>query len=105
MVLDSSVICPVVHKSLPTTTEPVPTEFDAPARMFPWKLTFDPSVDDAKIAQKTFSALAPLIRRTWALLFTVSDEPIWKIQMAFASPWPSSVTVPPTAMLIVEPEV
>jgi len=105
MVFDSNVIAPVVHKSLPTTTESVPTEFDAPARTDPWKLTFDPSVDDANTAQKTFLALAPLIRRTWALLFTVSDDPIWKIQTAFALPWPSRVTVPPTAMLIVEAEV
>ena len=105
MVLDSSVICPVLHKSLPTTAESVPTEFEAPARTLPLKLTFDPSVDEAKAAQKTFLALAPLIRRTWALLLTVSDEPIWKIQTAFASPWPSRVTTPPTATLIVEPEV
>ena len=105
MVFDKSVIAPVVHKSRPITTDSVPTEFDEPARMLPWKLTFDPSVDDAKIAQKTFLALAPLIRRTWASLFTVSDDPIWKIQTAFASPWPSRMRVPPTAILIVESEV
>ncbi len=105
MVLDRSVIWPVVHRSRPTTTESVPTEFDAPARTLPWKLTFEPSVEDAKIVQKTFLALAPLIRSTWALLFTVSDDPIWKIQTEFASPWPSSVTVPSTAMLIVDAEV
>jgi len=68
MVLDRSVIEPVEHKTLPTTTESVPNEFDAPARMLPWKRTFDPSVVDALTAQKTFLALAPLIRRNLGIV-------------------------------------
>src|SRR3954464_9071609 len=104
-VLESSVIAPVLQSILPSTVEPVPSEFDAPARTLPLKLTLVPSVDEAKIAQYTFPALAPLISNTCALLFTVSDDPIWKIQTAFASPLASSVTVPPTATLMVDPDV
>src|SRR4029079_1835640 len=102
MVSERGVMAPVRHRSLPTTVEPVSTEFDAPASTLPWKLTFEPSVEDAKMAQNTLRALAPLISSTRALLLTVSEDPIWKIQTALASPCPSSVTVPPTAMLIVD---
>jgi len=63
-VLDRSVIAPVLQSILPSTVEPVPSELDAPANIFPLKLTLVPMVEDAKIAQKTLPALAPLISST-----------------------------------------
>jgi len=73
--------------------------------MFPLKLTFVPRVEDDPTAQNTLADLAPLIKRTWALLLTVSADPTWKIQTALASPLASRVRTPLTAMLIVDPDV
>src|SRR3979490_620118 len=73
--------------------------------MLPLKPTLVPRVEEDPIAQNTLEALAPLIRRTWALLLTVRADPTWKIQTALASPWASRVRPPLTAMVIVDPDV
>src|SRR5207253_1509888 len=83
MTLESSVIAPLVQTNLPSTLEPVPTEFDAWANTVPLKSTFDPRVDEDPIAQNTLAAFAPLISTTLEPVFAVSADPSWKIQTAF----------------------
>src|SRR5438105_562875 len=75
MTLESSVIAPLVQTNLPSTLEPVPTEFDAWANTVPLKSTFDPRVDEDPIAQNTLAAFAPLISTTLEPVFAVSADP------------------------------
>ena len=46
------------------------------------------------ICQKTLHASAPLMNATMLSVAVVMVEPTWKTQIAFGSPWASSVSVP-----------
>jgi hypothetical protein len=67
---------------------------DVSARMLPLKVELVPRVAELPTCQKMLCAEAPPARTTLLVLKVVSDEAIWKIQTAFAFPWPSRVSVP-----------
>jgi hypothetical protein len=62
--------------------------------MLPLKVELGPRVAELPTCQKMLRAWAPPARTTELLLEVVSPEAIWKIQTAFALPWPSRVRGP-----------
>lgn len=95
MGLLSKVTAPVRANALPFSTAPVVPVMDASAMMVPWKIVLVPRVAELPTCQNTLWELAPLIRMMWLFpAAVVKVDCIWKIQIAFALPPPSSVRLP-----------
>jgi hypothetical protein len=71
---------------------------DVNARMVPAKLLVVPSVAELPTCQKTLHACAPFSSSTVLPEALINVEPVWKMNTASASPPPSSVTVPVSAI-------
>ena len=93
-VFDSNETAPVCVNNLPSTTAPVFAEMDIAAMIFPLKIDVVPRVAELPTCQKILAALAPPARTTCVPAIVVSVDPIWKIHVAFGSPWASRVTFP-----------
>src|SRR5260370_12093983 len=84
--LESNVTAPIPANALPSSVAPETIVMEAYATMVPLNAECDPSVAELPTCQKTLPAVAPPLRITRALPFTVSADPTWKIQTAFGLP-------------------
>lgn len=67
---------------------------DLRAMMFPARLESAPNVAELVTCQKTLQACPPLMKVTELDAAVIRSDVAWKIQTAFGSFSPSSVTVP-----------
>ena len=82
----------------PRTIAPAPNVMEVPVMMDPSRTLLAPRVAAVLTAQKTFSALAPLIR-TILVPAAVLRVLAWKRNLAFGSPSPSRVTTVTAAVV------
>jgi len=92
--LVSKVTAPFRASALPFKVAPVVNVMSVSARMLPLNVELVPSVAELPTCQKMLCDEALPASTIELLLMVVSEEATWKIQIAFAFPPPSSVSVP-----------
>ena len=98
IVLVSSETWPLRASIRPWTVAPVWRVMLLSASTDPTKLVVVPIVAELPTCQYTLQAWAPPVSATALPLLVTSVEPAWNTKTASGSPWPSSVTVPVSAI-------
>jgi hypothetical protein len=90
-----SVTAAFLDSKRPCTVDPIVEVISKYARMLPTTVTPFIMVAADPTTQVTWLALpSPSSKTTWLVLAKRIEEPIWNVQTALGSPWPSSVSTP-----------